>query len=118
MRLKAGTKRASSDATTTSAAKARLTPAPAATPLTAATTGFGKVADRLDQGVVLGAEDRPEVALGGPAAQVGPGAEPAARAGDHDGANGLVAGDGLESGQQLAAELARSAHSGPPAGSA
>ena len=89
MRLNAGTKRASSDATTTSAANARLTPAPAATPLTAATTGLGRLRIAAIRGLYSALRTRPEVALSGPAAQVGPGAEPAARAGDHDGANGL-----------------------------
>ena len=52
--VEGGTKRASSAATTRSAAIARLTPAPAATPFTAATTGFGERANGLDQRVVLG----------------------------------------------------------------
>ncbi len=58
--------------------------------------GLREVANRLDERVVFGAEHGTEVTLAGPAAQVGPGAEATARAGDHDGANGLVAGGGLQ----------------------
>ena len=104
MRLKAGTKRASSAATTRSAARARLMPAPAATPFTDATTGLGNGPDRLDQRVVLVGEHAPELALTAPAAEVGAGAEPTPRAGDHHGPDvGIAPLRGLDGGEQLPA---------------
>ena len=60
-------------------------------------------ADRLDEGVVLVGEHATEFPLPRPAAEVGAGAEAAARTGDHDGANLGVTSRGLDGGQQLAA---------------
>ena len=93
MRLKAGTKRASSDATTTSAAS-QADPAPAATPLTAATTGLGGC-ESPRSGVVFG-EDRRKSRSADPPRRSAPAQKPRPAPGDHDGADGLVTGDGLE----------------------
>ena len=67
-------------------------------------------------GLYSAAEDRSEVSLGVTAAQVGPGAEATAGAGDHDGARRIVAGGGFERSEQLPLVARRSARSALRAG--
>ena len=71
-----------------------LQPAPAATPLTAATTGKGRLAQFAHQRIVMrllrGAEHDGFARLGQPVVEVLPGAEAAAGAGDHERAAAFV----------------------------
>ena len=66
-------------------------PAPAATPLTAATTGFSRSRMATISGLYSAVSTAAEVPLAAAAAQVGARAEPAARAGQHHCPDGVVA---------------------------
>ena len=99
MRAKAWMKTAERAAMTTSQASARLAPAPAAAPLTAAMVGIGQSVDGAEHRLVLVAEGGREVEvvvdLGG--VEVLAGAEAAAGAGeDEDAGRGGRGGDGGE----------------------
>ena len=77
---------------------AKLMPAPAATPLTPATTGLGIVRNRPHDRVVRALDDVADVAVDRGTCQVRPGAETPARAGQQDRADLFVVGGVLERG--------------------
>ena len=109
---KAWTKLAERAASTMSQASAILAPAPAATPLTAATTGKGKAAQLAHERIVIGLERAPEhhrLSVRGHAfAQVLPGAEGTAGAGQQQGAAiGIVLGLGERALERLMHRLVK-----------
>ncbi len=100
-----------------SQANARLAPAPAATPCTAQTTGFGMVRMARMIGRVAGLEQVAEIGALRHVGQVLPGAEAAALAAEQDRAAARVAGRGVRVRPAAPIAAARRTRSAGPAGS-